>query len=127
MSMPSMPHRYHESQLSHASFGYVVARIVCAECGNRELAHGRKFQTGARYLLLPEPEGGRTRGMFVARKLRMGTVIPKLFVAYPLNEVPTDVPTHLRCRKHGVRLADGQDIIDGILSGDPKRPVVIPA
>lgn len=121
----SFPRRYNERQLSDSSFGYVVARIVCAKCGNRELAHGRRFADGLLYFLVPEPEGGRTRRMLVARKVRTGRPVDQMFIAFRLDEIPTDVPTILHCPKHGLRSHASQLILNAILEGKPTRPRAI--
>lgn len=121
----SFPRRYNVRQLSDPSFGYVVARFVCEKCGNRELAHGRRFADGSLYFLVPEPEGGRTRGMLVARKMRTGHPVDQMFIAFRLDEIPTDVPTILSCPKHGSRPLASQLILSTILEGKPTRPRAI--
>lgn len=120
--------RYTELQLlSGAGFGYIVAKIVCNQCGNREIAQGRKFADGLLYFLVPEPEGGRTRGMLVARKVRTGGRFPvdRTFIAYLLDEIPTDVPTILQCPKHGKRSVDSLLILNAISEGKPTYPRVV--
>ena len=119
------PRRYIERQMSDPSFGYVVADVVCDSCGSRSLAHGRRFPDSSLHLFVPEPEGGRTRRMLVGRKVRTGQPVDRTFIAFHLDEVPTDVPTVLRCPVHGVRSVDPQRILDAITTGKPTRPRVI--
>ena len=119
------PRRYNERQLPDPSFGYIVADFVCAECGKRSLAHGRRFADGSLYLLVPEPEGGRTRGMLVARKARTGQPVDRMFIAFRSDEIPTDVDMVLRCPKHGARPVDPLRTLDAITTGKPTRPRVV--
>lgn len=129
--------RYFEKQLSDPSFGFIVVDFVCAENVHNQsrsfrvsLAHGRKFPDGSLHLFIPEPEGTGVRKALVARKLRQKLrhnewPAEKTYVAYELDQIPPDVPTILRCPKHGTRPVDSQLILDTISEGTPHPRRVI--
>lgn len=127
--------RYNERQLSDPSFGYVVADFVCSEIehqnmtrtnrGQVSVAHGRKFPDGSLHLFVPDPSVAWRRTL-VDRKVRnKNWPVDQIFVAFELDQIPTDVPTILRCPKHGERSVANQLILDAITKGTPMHRRVL--
>lgn len=124
--------RYTERQLlSGAGFGYIVADFVCAENihaqsrGRVSLARGRKFPDGSLHLFVPEPSPA-WRHVHVGRKVRdKNWPKEKTYVAFCLDEIPTDVPTILHCPDHGARSVDSRLILNAISEGTPIHRRVI--
>lgn len=113
---------YHrENQLTHRSFGYVIARFVCAEC-NRELAHARQYADGSRHVLVPDPSR-RNRVLMKNSPNRS-----KLYFAQALAEIPADATTtNLRCPKHSGRMFNTQALLTATVEGRPTKPVILRA
>jgi hypothetical protein len=112
-----------------ATWGPVVATVICGECGGRELAHLRSLSEfdalraheagkgdGRTALLVPQPRRWtrweKSAGRPASVSVREG------YEAFLLEEMPQAVP--LRCRRHpGKQLARDEALCHG---GTPTRP-----
>lgn len=106
-------------QLRDPSFGLVIGRVVCANCGNRELAHVRRYADATMHLLTEDIGSAK---LFAGRR----------FAAAPRRRVPwLDVDRGeirsdalLSCRKHGSR-ALTPDALAKVFDGTATRPATV--
>lgn len=111
---------YNPSQLTDPSFGHVIVSIRCRDCGSRELAHVRALQDGSVALFVPDPSE-LNRRLFLARKAQRGGRQRMLWTAWDWSEVPATPDTHLRCPRHGVRVAPYSELSAAVTQAWPRR------
>ena len=85
-------------QLRHPDFGYVIGRLVCARCGNRELAHVRRYADNTLHLLTEDIGSAK---LFAERRFADGQRRPVPWLDVDLDEIRPDAS--LLCRRHGSR------------------------
>jgi len=104
-------------QLRHPDFGFVIGRLVCADCGNRELAHVRRYADATMHLLTEDVGSAK---LFAARRFADGERRPVPWLDVDLDEIRPDAS--LLCRKHGSR-ALTPDALTKVFDGTATRPV----
>ena len=106
-------------QLRHPDFGFVIGRLVCADCGNRELAHVRRYADATMHLLTEDIGSAK---LFAERRFADGQRRPVPWLDVDLDEIRPDAS--LLCRKHGSR-ALTPDALAKMFDKTATRPVTV--